>query len=182
MKKNRDEPRYVKHPDQVPCSINGVQFDDDTVVSGSEWDKWTRKDEFGRGPKLVRLNDAKELKKKTFVQPPPLPPPLPRSMTRSLDFEQPRIKPAPIPKPKPEMWLNSESDSEIVEIDEEYEERPLTDIKGVGHGRAMGLISAGYCAIENVADADPGDLAKAMNTGTEVAERIILEARKLLVQ
>jgi predicted flap endonuclease-1-like 5' DNA nuclease len=203
-------PKYKKNPARGPgnISINGVKFDDNTVVQGEQWEKYSRPMFEGKPAPLVRIASEVEPTIKTEQKDPTVDKQAAKphvgpsqvitmaAMTVDKAKEQEKqkakdkvAKKAPEPPkeekpkaPKPPVKIMAP----VVEDDDtEWVDWELTDISGVGPARAEVLDEAGYDTVEAIAEADPKDVQDAvkgvdgkMNLAT--ARSIVKSAKELL--
>jgi predicted flap endonuclease-1-like 5' DNA nuclease len=206
--------RYKLNPNwpSYPCAtINGVNFDADTVVEGEQWKKFAKPMFPGKSPQLTQVSE----KEKAMVTKPEPNTPAARQEKRS-EPKATKIGPSEaltiaamniekesgvIPEPAAAQEHDFDDDKETdpavtiimpenkkresrAEDEQAKSELELTDIKGVGGGRAEKLAESGFKTVKDVADADPADLLSAakgrskMNMAT--ARAIVKNAKGLL--
>lgn len=198
--------KYRKNPAvKGGICVNGVNFDDDTVVTGDQWEQWTRPMFPGVPPSLVlavpsepvtsgfqpsaAASSSPPASGKTFYSNPasaassrppgiiPMPPEPEDADEPEEMLEPPNLDPTMPSGDEDEGYLVTEdTDEESPETEEGG--ASLTDIPGVGESRAVSLIEAGYTTIDEVAIADPSVLMADLKI---VGARVTLsQARKIV--
>lgn len=202
--------KFRKNPErQGAASVDGVVFEDDTVVAGERWAKWTTQMFPGKPPVLVRAPDKAVVNtwhpEDMSTKAPPLSD-APRSVISTVPFadrlkadedekskkaliEEAIKKAATANKPKPAIKRDIPKpapkpvyEKKVEPKDNSYE---LTDLPGVGESRAQALADAGYGSIGAVAKADINELMEAIKeTGGRVnmaTVRAIVRAAKAML-
>jgi len=189
--------KYKKNPEYKGTTcLNGVVFDEDTVVAGDQWEQWTRPQFPGIPSVLIHAPQDTPVTKNTSAAPqePPKAPEGRVALTSNKpDADKPgdqeeakgtgtlsvvKRKPEPVPE-KPVV------DPAIHEgLEDDDDDGPeIQDIPGVGPGRARALEKAGYTTVEQVAGASATQMVKdvgARKMTVATARSVISKAKRLL--
>lgn len=191
--------KFRKNPERPgAASVDGVVFNDDTVVAGERWSKWATQMFPGKPPVLVRAPDSAVVnawhKEDMSAEVPKKPDalraiistvPVGERMKQEAEAKMKKVlaeeankkavkAEAPKPKavkPAPKKAAQKPAPKPAPKKKPEPEDSgyELTDLPGVGESRAQALADAGYGSIGAVAKANVNELMEAIReTGGRV--------------
>lgn len=201
--------QYKLNPDYPgdAVAVSGVNFNRDTVVSGDQWEQFTRQQFPGIPPVLVQTAEAPTITavpsgtpaaRQAKREEPPKPHVGPsgaismaamgidREREAMEEEEKAAARPVAVPEsPVTILRPEYEKREEAEEKAETHSELTLMDLRGVGSKSADLLDAAGYKEVADVAKADPTDLLRAVKKAggklnLATARSIVKSARELL--